>query len=82
MRSLAIAVRGRIERGDEAERLATGHPVVEPGLLGEVADLAAIARAGVDADAATEALPRVGRVSPARILRVVDLPAPLGPRKP
>ena len=42
---------GRIQRGDEAERLATGHPVVEARLLGEVADLAAVAGAGPDRDA-------------------------------
>ena len=38
---------GRVERGDEAQGLATGHPVVEPRLLGEVADLATVAGAGL-----------------------------------
>ena len=47
---VAGAVRGRIERGDEAEGLATGHPLVELGFLGEVADFAAIAGAGDDGD--------------------------------
>jgi hypothetical protein len=31
---------------------------------------------------ATQAVPEVGRASVHRILMVVDLPAPLGPRKP
>ena len=48
---LVGAAFGRIERGDEPQRLPTGHPVVEPRLLGEVADLAAVAGAGLDRDA-------------------------------
>ena len=47
----ASARRLRIQRGHEAQRVATGHPVVEARILGEVADLAAVARAGADRDA-------------------------------
>ena len=70
---------GRIERGDEAQRLAAGHPVVEAGLLGEVADLAPVAGTGRDGDARDRRrVPLVGGVSPASILMVVDLPGAVG----
>ena len=47
---LAVAV-GAAEARDVAQRLAAGHPAVEPRVLGEVAELAAVLAGSRDRDA-------------------------------
>ena len=72
-----------VEAGDVAKGLARGHPVVEPGLLAEVADrpLVGLARRERDARDGRAAARRPGEAGEDLQGRVV-LPAPLAPRKP
>ena len=69
---------------DEGQRLGAAQAVEQRQILGHDADLPLdgdrIARA--DRGRESGSVPAVGRSSPVRHLIVVDLPAPLGPRKP
>ena len=75
---------GALQRGLQAHVLAPGEQRVERGLLERGADRRR-ARAGPSRTMswpATRAVPAVGGSSVVSISTVVDLPAPLGPRKP
>ena len=80
---LALALGQAVQRALQAHVLAPGQERVERGLLQRGADRAANLRAlAHDVQPATRALPEVGGSNVVSTSTVVDLPAPLGPRKP
>ena len=76
--------RHAVELGVQAQVLLGGEVAVERGVLEDEADVAAHVVAFAHDVVARPpcALPPVGRTSVQSMLIVVDLPAPLGPRKP
>ena len=81
--SVHVALGMPVQLGVEAQVLLGGEVHVERGVLEDEPDVAAhVEPLGTMSWPATTADPAVGSASVQSILMVVDLPAPLGPRKP